>query len=1020
MTAPLRPDDFAAFFRELWGYDPFPWQARLVDRTWHTGRFPDLLDLPTGAGKTSVLDVAVFLMALASDGPTHSRRHFPRRAIIVVDRRVVVDQAAERASFLAETLRHPDGDVLCRVAERLRRLAGHDEGDEEAIPLAWAQLRGGMARDEGWARHPAQPLVGASTVDQIGSRLLFRGYGISEGARPIHAGLLGNDTVIFLDEVHLSEPFRDTLRTTQALRQRAERPLQTGWQVVEMSATPAAAPQDVFRLEVEDRRHPILSQRLEASKPTRLFTVATKGSEAKCRQKLAQVAVEQARHLLERHPHVRTLAIVVNRVDTARHAAELLAKARVEHVLLTGRSRPLDRERVLRDYEARIRAHRTREEHAAPFVVVATQCIEAGADFDFDALVTECASLDALRQRFGRVDRLGELHAAGKEAPSVVLARQDQLDDGEVDPIYGAALRTTFRWLEEQAEAGDLDFGTTRLAPPADGLEKLLAPRSRAPQLLGGHLDLWSQTRPRPHADPEVSLWLHGIRKASADVFVLWRADLDDQTLDDEMLCEAVSACPPSPLEAVSLPLWAARAWLQGARPSGPADVEGGEEATEDARGEREVPVRFVCWRGDDSEVSCDPAALRPGETVVLPARLGGLDPDGNWDPSATEPVPDLGELVQLVHRGRSTLRLHPALWPELPAPPRPGDAEDDDARTDRHLVAEYLEAVRSWVEATKPLEQVLGDTRALVLRSFLRFAVHYRRIQVGPGRKGWWVLRGPRISPARLARAARGTSETLGLGLDDFSSAEDSASFTATEVTLAEHLKGVGRLAARFARACGLPSSLAVAVELAGELHDLGKADHRFQAMLCGGDRAQALALLADGVPLAKSAIPAGDRRRRRYAQDRAGWPRGGRHELLSVSLAAPRLRSLLAERLPEASEEDVAALETLVLHLVASHHGWCRPFPRPLWDPLERDVAFELNGHRWCARLGPERYQLDSGAADRFWEATQRYGWWGLAWLEAMVRLADHRRSEWEANRRQGVGTPHYSEPQAKVANP
>ena len=47
----------------------------------------------------------------------------------------------------------------------------------------------------------------------IGSRLLFSGYRSSYKLRPLDAGLLGQDTLLVLDEAHMSEPFEQLIRT---------------------------------------------------------------------------------------------------------------------------------------------------------------------------------------------------------------------------------------------------------------------------------------------------------------------------------------------------------------------------------------------------------------------------------------------------------------------------------------------------------------------------------------------------------------------------------------------------------------------------------------------------------------------------------------------------------------------------------------------------------------------------------------------------------------------------------------
>ncbi len=1021
--ADLTPDDFTEFFRAVHSTeketrDLFDWQKRLAKEVLAENRWPDVVRVPTGCGKTSVLDLAVFDLALQASREARDRTA-PRRICFVIDRRLVVDEVTDHAQRILRAVRKgaKGSDVAPVVKAVAERLAGLAPAGGQ--PLRLVRLRGGVYRDDGWAADPLTPTIIVATVDQIGSRLLFRGYGVSQRNLPVHAGLLAFDTRIILDEAHLSAVFADTLASLRHYQKLAEAsPLSEGrlLTVTRMSATVGSSDRS-FDLLPKERNDPRLKPRLEASKQAILVPVKAEPVTKKLRDKqpgearererqnrlaLATEIVTQARRYAggdAAQPSAPpVIGIVVNRVATARHIFERLQKlGGSKALLLTGRIRPFDRDRLLDEWLPRIRAGREQEPEETLFVV-ATQTVEVGANLDFDALVTEAAPLDVLRQRFGRLDRLGKRHERGAPSPASIVIRSDQAKSSDDDPIYGSGIAATWKWLSSKEVASTtgkgvakqqvVDFGINSLdgkvPKDPDSLRPMLAPIKETPILFPAHLDAWTQTNPRPDPDPDVAPFLHGRADTPADVLVVWRADLD---LDRPASWQAiVSAMPPVTREALPVPIYEVRAWLRHAAEADVADVEGTQAEPDDSPAAARRAERLVLrWRGRDDARVVGPDHMRPGDTIVVPARYGGSDRFG-WHPGHRDAVEDVAErcLAQLIasypsdafRRPKMRLRLHPSLLPQA------GAATRDHLRALLRAVvgAASSEGHDAWAATRRLLESILPLENDPHVRAAIE-AMRGQRCRLAryPGDDGVVAVASVAIDmPQTLPDVEQEEDEPEG----------DEASFTGRKVPLDEHLKSVGGTGRDFASASGLQDALIKTIELAGLWHDQGKRDWRFQAWLRGSEL-QALAEEKD--PIAKSGR---DPSQWQPSTD-FGYPRGARHEFVSVRLFE-QAGSAVA---------DGINLE-LARFLIGTHHGFGRPFAPVVQDNSPIDVKMTHDGRELVVSSDHRLHRLDGDWADLFWSLIRSFGWWGLAYLEALLITADRTVSAREQTQSDAAG--------------
>jgi CRISPR-associated endonuclease/helicase Cas3 len=948
----IPPSRFAEFYAALHeDKTPFPWQRRLAERVC-AGDWPGFITVPTAAGKTACIDIAIFALACGAA--------VPRRIFFVVDRRIIVQQAYRRATGIAAKLIERSRPILAEVADALIAL-----GADEKQPLDCFELRGGIYRDDSWIRSPIQPTVIASTVDQVGSRILFRGYGLRSGLlRPVHAALAANDSLILLDEAHCSLPFSQTIAAVKNYRQWGQDPLSSPFHFVQLTATPSGATPDsaIESDKEDDLKDPVLGPRMAAAKEAKLV-VAAKAKGREWRKGLVAELVSQARELMG--GDIRSVGVIVNRVATAQDVYQLLLSERkkpddYDVQLLIGRMRPLDRDEALEGPLARV-ASGAKESVVRPLLVVATQCLEVGADLDFDGLVSECASLDALRQRFGRLNRLGRV----SRAYGRIVIRADQVQD-EDDPIYQKSLSTTWNWLVSNSTDNVIDFGVTAMRAyletvEAEQLASLNAPTRAAPMLMPAHLDCFVQTAPAPSPDPDPAIFLHGPDSGPADVTLVWRSDLVDTEVQRKFWKDIVSLCPPSAPEAMPVPVYTVRKWMkdQLIQDDG-ADVEGTERDEGEPSGSSFAVLRWCGPDSDRTKVLTQAEEVQPGDTIVVAATAGGYNVFGH----VSSDWIDRGDEAYAVSRNFAILRVNGSIpWPGIEQSETFKALQTDEAKDDPDRRKELIESLLGELSSNEALPEWMKRT-VEHLKDNYREKAHPL---------GGWVLKSK--SPIDARRKVRVTTDE-----DDTASAQESDQKPDEPVTLAAHSQGVEAYARTFATR--LAPRYTEVLRWAARWHDLGKADPRFQAWLrCVPRRAIPSQLIAKSERMPKSAAAL------QQARTQAGYPEGGRHEMLSVRLAESRLDHLPSE-----------VCRDLLLHLIASHHGHGRPFV-PAFDegPNDKTPVFEHLGVHFASRdTATSLQRIDSGVAERFWMLVRRHGWWGLAYLEAMLRLADHRRSE------------------------
>jgi CRISPR-associated endonuclease/helicase Cas3 len=890
---------FGRTFQLLTGHAPFPWQEKLFEK-FLQGEIPPSCNLPTGLGKTSV--VAIWLIALANGAKV------PRRLVYVVNRRTVVDQATREAEKLRENL------GKAGLTEPLKGLCAFDH----EIPLAISTLRGQFADNGEWAADPARPAVIVGTVDMIGSRLLFSGYGIGFKRKPLHAGFLGQDVLLVHDEAHLEPAFQRLIEAIRDEQRREQAPLgeEMRLKVVELTATSrrheAEEKELPFGLTEEEQSPPAIIpdpptepihhvwHRLKAKKSIAFHT--PQGEKEKIADHIGKLAMKYADN-----NSGKAILVFVSSLENHAIVCKALSGENVQ--VLTGTLRGLERDRMADPRKetgcpifARFLkppqpdASEDEKWKVTPKLgtvfLICTSAGEVGIDISADHMICDLVAFDRMVQRLGRVNRFGTGDAKIDIVHEATPDKKNQNEPNE------QVRWKTLELLEELPHANGhrlaRPLALMQLRQREDLKAKFESACTPPPTILPVSdilFDAWALTtiRGKLPGRPPVQPYLHGVEdEKTAETYIAWRqevwelrrdcVDNEDRKQFQEFAAELLEDYPLKPHELLRDSTFR--------RSSGIRD-----KLAKLAETNGQLPAWIHESDGNVIVATLSEIADRSlaGRTVILPPQAGGLmiseERSMGLLDGTTEHQPDYKDFYDVADK-----------WTDDKDRQRRVRVWDDDPQYDVKI------------KGMRPIREIRFQTD--------------EENEDAPGRLWRWFERPDAAD-------------------------NEGSKFAQKPVLWQVHTDDVANKADAIAGRLPLPDGVREAVVLAAQFHDCGKRRPLFQRIL-GNFNLEIL--------LAKS------------GRKNSHIPEKYRHEFGSL---------LDIQEEPEFQRQS-DEMKDLILHLIAAGHGRGRPhFPT--------DEAFDPE------RKSEDVDKIAIGVVQRFARLQHKYGRWGLAYLESLLRAAD-----------------------------